>query len=126
MGPDGKRWFGTSAGLNRMDSENGRFSRFKHTPGDPNSLAGNVVWTMLLDSRNRFWIGTNGVGAAGTTGLQLFDHKTNTFTHFKQDPFAPPDNHVYTILEDQENQYWVGSNLGGLQYFDLSTVSSRE
>jgi signal transduction histidine kinase/ligand-binding sensor domain-containing protein/DNA-binding response OmpR family regulator len=54
---------------------------------------------LFVDSQGRFWVGTG-------TGLDRFDVKQNTFTHFKGD-FTIRD-----ILEDKNGNIWICSDNG--------------
>jgi signal transduction histidine kinase/ligand-binding sensor domain-containing protein len=63
------------------------------------------------------WIGTYG------GGLDLFDRKTKTFQHYKNDPRNPAslsDDRVSAIYQDQGQRLWVGTQ-AGLNLFDPET-----
>ena len=69
----GYLWFGTFSGLNRYDGQ--QITTFRPRTGTPNSISGSVIFTILEDSDQNIWIGTDG-GAAepfqqGNPGVQL-------------------------------------------------------
>ena len=65
---------------------------------------------MLLDEKNRLWIGTWG------GGLSLLDTKTFKFRNFTtQDGL--PGNFILSIEEDHSGGLWIGTN-DGLSLFD--------
>ena len=68
-------WFGTADGVKRYDGYT--FTSFRHDKNTPSSLSNNSVGAMLIDSKNRLWIGTWG------GGLNLYQRKTQ---NFKQRP----------------------------------------
>jgi ligand-binding sensor domain-containing protein len=70
----------------------------------------NYVVSMLLDKKNRLWIGTWG------GGLSLLDTKTLTFRNFTvQDGL--PGNFVLSLEADKSGGLWIGTNKG-LSRFD--------
>ena len=71
-------WFGTAEGLKRYDGY--QFISFQYEANQPASLSNNNVGVMLNDSKNRLWVGTWG------GGLNLYQPKSQTFQHFRQDP----------------------------------------
>lgn len=70
--PDDALWVGTAGGgLNRLDLDTGRFTRYTTAHG----LANNVVYGILPDDEGRLWLSTN-------RGLSRFDPTTGAFRHF--------------------------------------------
>jgi ligand-binding sensor domain-containing protein len=70
----------------------------------------NYVVSMLLDKKNRLWIGTWG------GGLSLLDTKTLTFRNFTvQDGL--PGNFILSLEADKSGGLWIGTN-NGLSRFD--------
>ncbi len=76
--PAGYLWVSTYNGLNRADTKSGRvvFETYFNTPGDPNSLPANLVWSAARSGLypDRLWVGTS-------RGLALYNHNNNTFSH---------------------------------------------
>lgn len=96
----GFMWFITHEGINKFDGY--RFTIYKHSEDDNQSLSNNIVNDILEDSNGTLWIGT-------ATGLDRFDRKKNKFSHF-----FPADKtvHVRNILEDSKKRIWLATNEG--------------
>src|SRR5436190_6903628 len=62
---EGLLWFGTQGGLVRYDGYD--FRVFRSNPGDPSTIAGNYVRSMLVASDGRLWVGTF------SGGLSVYD-----------------------------------------------------
>ena len=76
----------------------------------------NYVVSMLLDQKERLWIGTWG------GGLSVFDTRTETFRNFTVGD-GLPGNYVLAIEEGPYGDLWIGSN-GGLSRFDGKTFTN--
>lgn len=104
----GRFWLGTGEGLMRFDRALGVFQRYFNDPGNPMSLSHNTVRAIcedLDDPENVLWIGTAG------GGLNRFDLRTETFTHFSaQDGL--PNMVIYAILADGAGNLWMSTNRG--------------
>jgi signal transduction histidine kinase/ligand-binding sensor domain-containing protein len=95
---DGTVWVGTVGGLQRL-----RNGRFENVPGIPYT-----VRTLLQTRDGMLWIGTIGgglwtakIGVDGNTAL----------TRIRR-PSLLPSETVLSILEDDQNQIWVGTQAG--------------
>ena len=117
---DGVIWIGTKGGgVTGYDKKTGIFTHYKHDPNDKNSLSINSLpytnQTILADRSGTLWIGTQG------GGLNKFDKKTNTFTHYRHDPNhknSLSNDKVNAVIEDREGMLWIGTEEGGLNRFD--------
>ena len=111
----GNLWIGTDGmGLLRKDSS-GRFEAFQRRPGNPGSLASDVVWALLEDRSGNIWIGTEG------GGLDRWNPATTTFDHFRHredDPDSLLGSSVRTIRQASDGRLWIGTWDGGLSRFD--------
>ena len=101
--------FGSIA-TDRLDKRTGRFTHYKYDPKDPSSISSNIVSCFYEDSKGIIWLGT----WAG--GLCQFDYSTGKFTTYTIKD-GLPDNSVYSILEDDKNNLWLGTG-NGLSQFD--------
>jgi ligand-binding sensor domain-containing protein/signal transduction histidine kinase len=111
-------------GLIRFDRTSGKITSYKHDPADANSLADNNVNAIFEDSKNNFWVGTNG------DGLHLMDRITGKFTHFNYDAAHPEklsrpplnaimeNNFLSFITEDIYGRLWIGSTGSGINMYD--------
>ncbi len=124
---NGKEWKswdhtdGMGAKLKRVKSDNqGVMSQFagnhhnQHATDLPNvdnaDYRPNYVVSMVLDEKERLWIGTWG------GGLSVFDTRKETFRNFTVQN-GLPGNYVLAIEEGPQGDLWIGSN-GGLSRFD--------
>lgn len=102
-------WIGTKNGLNKLyfkntGLKNPVFKHYRHIAGDFTSLSNNSVLSILEDSDNILWIGTQ-------NGLNRFDPKKDTFkTYNKKEGLLNPV--VYDILNDDNENLWLSTNLG--------------
>jgi signal transduction histidine kinase/ligand-binding sensor domain-containing protein/CheY-like chemotaxis protein len=108
-------WMGTTqGGLNRFDGY--EVKQFLHEADQPTSLASNLVWSLLVDREGTLWVGTG-------SGLDRFDRRTETFSHYRPQPGSPgtlPNATVLSLLEDPSGMLWLGTR-GGLARLDRRT-----
>lgn len=67
-------WVGTNAGLERLNRQDGTFTRYTMKDG----LVNNTVYCILEDHRGRLWLSTN-------NGIARFDLATESFANFDID-----------------------------------------
>lgn len=73
-------WVGTGEhGVDRFQPEHAPFVRVAHENSNPESLLNDNVLSMFVDRSGVPWIGTR-------AGLDRFDRRTFTFTHYTHDP----------------------------------------
>ncbi len=101
-------WVGTNNGLYQVNLDRNIVIHYKHEPQNINSLNDNRILSLLADTPTRgriFWIGTF------SAGLNRFDIKQGTFSHFTQND-GLPSNAIYSILQDDKGQLWLGTDNG--------------
>jgi diguanylate cyclase (GGDEF)-like protein/PAS domain S-box-containing protein len=107
-------WIATSTGLNRYNKSTNNFTRFEYDRKDPKGLCG--PWVIHLSSDiNGLWIGTRGNGAC------FLGYDSNQFIHFakKQAEIGVlSHNDISVIYSDFPRGVWIGTEGGGLNYFD--------
>lgn len=107
-------WVGTVLdGILLVDPVKGEQNIYLHDNNNKNSLAHNTIHTIFEDSKNRFWIGTDG-------GLSLFLPKLNLFYNFHRDPQNPSglsSDQILSIYEDRSGIIWLGTSNNGLNRF---------
>ncbi|HEY5407905.1 MAG TPA: two-component regulator propeller domain-containing protein [Ginsengibacter sp.] len=112
---NGDLWIATwGGGLNRYNRQKDEFTHFKHDPSKPNSISGNFLGTLLVDSDDKVWISTE-------TGIDVFDPKKNQFIHYvnnKNDEHSLSDNAVTGMIEDSQHNIWIATTNGGLNLFE--------
>ena len=108
---DGLLWIGThDAGLCTLNIETREVTQNVADPDVPESLPGNQINALYIDSADRLWIGTE----AGLS-LRLPNHDTfQTFAHDGSDPLTLGDNGVFSIFQDRGDVLWVGTRIGGV------------
>ncbi len=101
-------WIGTyGGGLNKFDIEKEIFTRYEHDEQNKNSIINNIVFNVQEDANGNLWVSTNG-------GLEYFDRKTKTFTHYTTAE-GLPNNVVYSVLKVKSN-LWLSTNYGISNY----------
>jgi len=120
----GEMWFATALGLIRtpvdeleMFYEKNPGEIFPKTytndPGDPKSISGDIVLTVIEDSEQDIWVGTY------NAGLSRFDRQTGTFTRFLHDDTDPGSlsaNTVISIYQASDDTLWIGTTTGLNRY----------
>ncbi len=104
-------------GFSVMSTKDFKGKYYKHDPDNPNSLPGNEVMDICIDSKNRIWLGTH-------NGLALYNPLQETFTVFTQSDYNPnglSDHDIYS-LNEIDNQLWIGTWHGGVNILNLESV----
>jgi signal transduction histidine kinase/ligand-binding sensor domain-containing protein len=105
----GFQWFGTQNGLVRYDGY--EYKPYDHNPYDTNSPTPHPSMALLGDRSGRLWSGTLG------GGIDVFDTRTETFTHLTHTPGDPAglaSNQVLALTQDRRGRIWVGTAHGDL------------
>ena len=102
---EGYVWIGTQDGLARYDG--GKFTVYRHVPGDNRSLPGNFVQAVHVDPLNRIWVAVEG------HGLQQMDA---AHTGFSPMPLgkAEAGADVWAIASNGDGSVWFGTFGNGL------------
>lgn len=114
--PFGNMWFGTQNGLNRLNLENDKITRFVNRLNSPKSLSQNDINSIYSTKDGDLWVGT-------LNGLNQFDHKSETFKrNIKEigNLNSLSNNSVSSVLEDGDGTLWIVTN-GGLNRFNRLT-----
>ena len=107
-------WIGTFNGLARYDGYGCRV--YRNDPNDPASISSNTVMSLLLDRKQRLWVGT------WETGLSLYDPARDRFINFLPRPGDSSwlqGKTVVAILEDRSGNIWLGTLLDGLVRIEM-------
>lgn len=107
---DSNLWLGTgSEGLNRLDLKEGkrRFINYRYERGKKNWLGANYLGQMMEDSQNNLWFTyRTSIKSADITKWNL---ETNQITNID----LPLERaFVFYLLEDRDQNIWVGSLMG--------------
>ena len=116
---DNNLWIGTSNGLNLLKGEELRakdkkFIQFMRDPSNNYSLSNNDVICLHQDRQKNIWAGTYG-GGLNQLKLGNYTAEGARFTHFTQNEGLPSDV-IYSILEDESGNLWIGSDNGLCKY----------
>lgn len=107
--PDGTIYVGTRLGLYKYYQHRNKEGHY-FEPIIP-KLSGSFIHTMMLDSKDRIWIGTMGSGlycyTPATKELQRFLHQEDKETTIS-------NNWITCTFEDKMHRIWVGTEGGGL------------
>ncbi len=102
---DNNLWIGTQMGLNKMNLGTGNITRYFNDPESEKSLSNNFVVALHQDESGAIWIATYG------GGLNKFDITTQTFRKYGLNEGLPNET-VYGILEDKNQNIWISTNMG--------------
>ncbi len=102
---DGVLWIATGDGLYRYDTVAKAVTSLSHNPEDANSLAGDDIRELLVDSEGLLWIGLWG------EGLDCYDPASGEFTHHEPGPEGTQLNSGYisAIGQTRDGILWVGT-----------------
>ncbi|MBN2009011.1 response regulator [candidate division KSB1 bacterium] len=114
----GNLWTGGIEGLFCLDLNTGKFSHYKHEPGNPYSVSGNEIHIIFSDKTGNLWIGTS------SAGLNRFSFESQQFTRYQYNPHDPnslSNNQIKTIYQDRHGNLLIGTLGGGFNVFDQKT-----
>lgn len=103
---DGFIWLGSQEGLHRFDGY--QFLSFHHDSTQENSLSSDVISRILLDQSAQLWIATRG------GGLNLYQEGSQDFRRIdsKNSALKLTNDNVNALIEDRNNNIWVGTDNG--------------
>lgn len=118
---NGILWIGTHfKGVNYVDLYKKPFIHFYSLEFHSNLfLNHNVVYCFAEDKDHNLYIGTE-------NGINIFSLKNKTFdyiVHNEKNPNSLSYNDVKSIVVDKYGNLWIGTNLGGLNYYNIKTKS---
>ena len=118
---EGFVWIGTLNGLERYDGYS--VKDYRNIPDDPHSLSSNYVPALLVDKKQRLWVGTY------DAGVSLYDRTNDRF--FNLLPRAGDTSWyqaktIARMLEDRNGDLWLASRYGGVVRMEIPTASGVE
>ncbi len=115
LGPDGKIYLASyGGGVTVLDPGARTAVRYRHVPGDPNSLPSNQIGCLYKDCDNNIWVGTR-------AGLALFRPVTMDFHIFNHKNTGLPDGFIMSVLVTSEKELLVSPGYNGLWRMDISS-----
>lgn len=107
-------WFCTELGLFQYKQANQAMKHYKEGPG-LDDLNSNNVSSILEYQKDIYLIATD------HGGLNILNTKTgriDKYLHNKFDDNSLSNNQLYTIYRSSDSIIWIGSFMGGMNYFD--------
>jgi signal transduction histidine kinase/ligand-binding sensor domain-containing protein/DNA-binding response OmpR family regulator len=107
-------WIGSINGVERYDGYSVKV--YRNVPEDPYSLSSNMVMSLLLDTKNRLWVGTS------ETGLSLYDPSRDRFLNFTPErgiSIPSRSQKCISLLESRSGDLWLGMSMGDLVRVEL-------
>lgn len=105
-----------TGGLSLVDIKARTAHNFRHVPAQPSSIAGNDVYAIAKDKQGRLWIGTG-------KGLDLFNPKDRTFTHFTDG--GRLNRRILHIEQLSDSKLWVCAELYGIAIIDINHIQTE-
>lgn len=108
-------WLATMEGLKRIDQKSGMLKEYKHDPFVKNSILGNNT-VRFLAKKNKLLIAVDG------SGIDLFDTKTEIFSHItKESGSQLNSNNITALYQDPKGTLWAGTFLNGINFTNSGT-----
>lgn len=104
----GRIWLGTENGLSYTDDQSREIVEFPYK--DSLIHKNQFVYQIIQDSDGKLW-------AATSTGLVNFDEDGSSIKYYNRNAkskFKLPLEDIFTIYEDREKNFWIGTNGNGL------------
>ena len=113
-------WIGTWEGLAKFNLKTQDLKWFKNNTVNPNSLGGDMVFSLAEDESGNLWI------ASANGGVSVFNKSTSVFKVYKHNTKhqkSISSNRIMSLLIDSRNKLWIGSFDKGLDLFDMESES---
>ena len=107
----GRVWLGTLNGIIIFDGKERR------TITTNEGLSNNIVWDIIEDKDNNYWIATQGGGIVKYNGEEFINYTI-------EDGLS--SNIILTLMEDTNGNIWIGTYEKGLSKFDGKSVEVLE
>ena len=104
-------------GLYKYNLNNEKLILYINDINDTTGLASNMVREVYEDKTGKIWIGTK------SNGLFTYNFEKGNFTHIHQKNNLIPTT-IYSILEDQQGNFWFGSHEGLYKYNNRTNITS--
>lgn len=112
----GTIWFGSDgAGLSYYDEYLEKFNSITSFQ-TPENVSIDVIRAITIDANKNIWLGTSG------KGLTQYEPATNSWTIFNTNSVGNnsiSSNRIMSLLVDDENELWVGTQDDGLNIIDV-------
>ncbi|HEX7348833.1 MAG TPA: EAL domain-containing protein [Rhodanobacteraceae bacterium] len=105
--PNGTLFAGTLNGLSAITPATGKVQSFREIPGDPHSLAGFTIASLLVDHAGQLWAGS----ISGLSRLVSLGPRGARFQRYGAKNGLPDDT-IDCLLQGADQQIWFSTNLG--------------
>lgn len=115
----GDLWVGTTNGLGKITKDGNASLESRYNPRDTTSISNNIIFKVVERTKEPgiLWLATQ------QGGLNRYDTETGIASFYgKDDGIA--DDHLYTIILDDNETLWMSSN-NGIINFDPETETFR-
>jgi len=99
-------WVASYNGVYKYNLKNQKISSYSYNATDSTSLSNNNASKILVDSKNRIWIGTSG------GGLNLYNAKTNSFKRYDSKHIGLRNDFVSNMLESKFGYLIIATTKG--------------
>ncbi len=111
-------WIGSEGGgLYKYNKDTEQIKLIPYTLiKDETKLLGTFINTIIQETSNTFWIGTE-------LGLNKYDKNKEQFTHYTHNPQKQNSityGIVKTLLLDRNRNLWIGTSTGGITRFNMT------
>ena len=93
-------------GLHCYNVKTGRLKSYTTIQGDSTSLSNNNVMKLLVDSKKRLWIGTNG------GGVNLYDRASDKFIRFDSKNAGLKNDYISNMMESKFGYVFISTTHG--------------
>lgn len=100
-------WLGTSGKGLTSYTQTDRWTTYRASPGNPNSLPSDRIMSLLNNPDGSLWIGTQG------GGLAWFNPASGRFKNYSISS-GFPDHTVWSLFRDRAGRTWAGTQTAGL------------
>lgn len=106
-------------GLNLYNRESDTFRHFMHDKDDENTILGNKTTIVFINNQDILWIPSIhfGMNYADLKSANMF----HTYSNRPSDRNTLAYNVVSAIAEDEKGNLWIGTDGGGLDFYNRST-----
>lgn len=115
---ESKIWMATLVGLSILEYDIEQFSNLPYSEENPEGISKSSLHDILKDNSGGYWI------PSYTGGVNYYHPQNNLFPHFKRILGAEnslSSNSVTSFSEDEEQNLFVGTGDGGLNFINQKT-----
>ncbi len=108
-------WIGSNNGLSLLDLTKNKFENINFKNSVRNNLDSVPISSLIIDSKGRLWIGTDGYG------VYLLNKNLNELSFFKinndsKTINATQSSYILSMKEDEKENVWIGTYAGLYKY----------